>query len=136
MCSFNGCFQWMVFNSIKEIQTLRKEMNRLLNEGMSNICLKVAIEKRWRTQNFNTLEYSVFNSSILSSSPGQFLGSSNSRINFQTSCCKLKITGLGAKLCVMFLYFYFARSPWLLLNKNIKFDKNETESKMEHPTQF
>ena len=36
----------MVFNSIKEIQTLRKEINRLLNEGISNIYLKVAIEKR------------------------------------------------------------------------------------------
>ena len=36
----------MVFNSIKEIQTLRKEINRLLNERTSNIYLKVAIEKR------------------------------------------------------------------------------------------
>ena len=45
LCSFNGCFQWMFFNSIKEMNRLRKEMNRLLSKGMSNIYLKVTIEK-------------------------------------------------------------------------------------------
>ena len=45
LCSFNGCFQWMFFNSIKEINRLRKEINRLLSKGMSNIYLKVAIGK-------------------------------------------------------------------------------------------
>ena len=34
-----------VFNSIKEINRLRKEVNRLLSKGMSNIYLKVIIEK-------------------------------------------------------------------------------------------
>ena len=34
---------------------------------MSNIYLKVTIEKKWSTQNFNSL-------SLKSSSPGQFLG--------------------------------------------------------------
>ena len=33
------------FNSIKEINRLRKEMNRLLRKGMSNIYLKITIEK-------------------------------------------------------------------------------------------
>ena len=33
-----------VFNSIKEINMLRKELNRLLSKGMSNIYLKVTIE--------------------------------------------------------------------------------------------
>ena len=33
-----------VFNSIKEINRLRKEINRLLSKGMSNIYLKVTIE--------------------------------------------------------------------------------------------
>ena len=28
-------------------------------------------------------------------------------LNFQTSCCNLKIKGLGAKLCVAFLPIYF-----------------------------
>ena len=47
---FNGCY-W-----IKEVNSLRKEINRLLSKGMSNICLKVTItEKKWRTQNFDFL---------------------------------------------------------------------------------
>ena len=37
-------FQWMFFISIKEINRLRKEINRLLSKGMSNIYLKVTIE--------------------------------------------------------------------------------------------
>ena len=64
----------MFFNSIKEInrlrkeahrllskgivliqlkKKLRKEINRLLSKGMSNISLKATIEKNWRSQNFN-----------------------------------------------------------------------------------
>ena len=44
----------------------------------------------------------------------------------------------------MWLFYYFkielsygvlkSKSPCILLNKNTKFDKNETESKMENPT--
>ena len=40
----------------------------------------------------------------------------------------------------LFCYFNFERnydvlkSPCILLNKNINFDKNETETKMENPT--
>ena len=52
----------MIFSSAKE-------RNRLLSKGMLNIHLKVIIEKKWRTQNFDFL-------SLKSSSPGQFLGSS------------------------------------------------------------
>ena len=37
----------MFFNSVKEINRLRK---KILSKGMSNIYLKVAIEKNWRTQ--------------------------------------------------------------------------------------
>ena len=48
----------MFFSSIKGI-------NRLISKGMSNIYVKVTIEKNWRSQNFD-------------SSPGQFLGRSNS----------------------------------------------------------
>ena len=32
-------------NSIKEMNRLRKEINRLLSKGMSNIYLKITIEK-------------------------------------------------------------------------------------------
>ena len=54
----------MFFNSIKEI-------NRLISEGMSNIYLKVTVEKKWPSQNFDL-------QSLKNSSPGQFLRSSNS----------------------------------------------------------
>ena len=38
-------FQWMFFNSIKEINRLRKEINRrLFSKGMSNNYLKVTVE--------------------------------------------------------------------------------------------
>ena len=57
---------------MKEINGLRKEINRLLSKRMSNIYLKVTIEKNWRSQNFDFL-------SLKNLSPGQFLGSSNSR---------------------------------------------------------
>ena len=63
-------------------------------------------------------------------------------MHFQISCHNLKIRGLGAKLCVAFLFLSFVRnyhgykskSLCFLLSKNIKFNKNETESKIENPT--
>ena len=48
------------------------EMNRLISTRMSNICLKVTNDEKWRTQNFYFLN-------LKSSSPDQFLGSSNPR---------------------------------------------------------
>ena len=59
----------MFFNPIKEINRLRKEINRLLSKGMSNIHLKVIVEM------FSKLRFSGFKN-LLS---GQFLRSSNSR---------------------------------------------------------
>ena len=40
----------MFFSSINEINSLLKEINRLLSKGMSSIYFKVTIEKNWRTQ--------------------------------------------------------------------------------------
>ena len=40
-----------VFNLIKEINRLKKEINRLSDNVMSNIYLKVTIEKNRRSQN-------------------------------------------------------------------------------------
>ena len=42
----------MLFNSIKEINRLRKEINRLLSKGMSNIYLKVNIHTSVQTSVF------------------------------------------------------------------------------------
>ena len=54
----------MFFRSVKGI-------NRLVSKGMSNIYLKVTIEKNWCSQNFHF-------QSLKTLSPGQFSGSSNS----------------------------------------------------------
>ena len=57
----------MFFNSVKEINSLRREINRLLSKGMWNIYLKFTIEKNWRSQNFNF-------PSLKNLSPGQVFG--------------------------------------------------------------
>ena len=57
------CFQWTFFSSIKEVNRLLKETNRLLSKELSNIYLRVTIEKKWRTQNFDAL-------GLKNSSPG------------------------------------------------------------------
>ena len=46
-------------------------MNRFISKGMSNVYLKVTIDKDWRSQNFDIL-------SSKNLSPGQFLETSNS----------------------------------------------------------
>ena len=61
-----------VFSSVKELNTLLKEKNRLLIKRMLDFYLKVTIDKNWYTQNFEFL-------SKKSSSPGQFLRSTNWR---------------------------------------------------------
>ena len=65
--------------------------------------------------------------------------------NFKTSCCCLRIKGLGVKLCVAFLLFSIWKEAWrfkakksltcFLLNKNVNFNKNEIKSKLENLTQ-
>ena len=77
-----------------------KEMNRLLSKEMSNIYLKVTIEKNWRSLNLDFL-------SLKNLSPGQFreLQILHILLNFKTSCRSLKIKGLVAKLCVRVCFF-------------------------------
>ena len=45
-------FEWMFFNSIKETNRLRKEINRLLSKGMPNIYLEVIIQAFSKTSIF------------------------------------------------------------------------------------
>ena len=59
----------MFFNLVKEINRLRQEIERLLRKGMSNIFLKIAIER------FSKLRFSGFEEFVTRS----VLGSSNSR---------------------------------------------------------
>ena len=89
----------MFLNSIKEINRPRKEINRLLSKGM----LKVTIDKKWCTQNFDFKSFKKFVSrSVLGE-----LQLMQISLNFQTFCCSLKIRDFGAKLCVPFLLFLF-----------------------------
>ena len=104
----------MSFNSIKEIyrllskgmlliqslkkKRLRKEINRLLSKGMSNIYLKITIET------FSKFRFYGFKIFVTRSVFGE-LQSTQISWNFKTSCCNLKISSLGAKLCVAFLLF-------------------------------
>ena len=37
---------WMFLSSVKEINRLLKQINRLLSKGISNIYLKVTMEKK------------------------------------------------------------------------------------------
>ena len=111
--------------SIKEINWLRKEINNLLSKGMSNIYLKVNIEKNWRTQNFGFKR-------LKSSSPGQLWGSFN--LHRYHWIFKLLVSTQKSEFweqsCLwLFSHFYFERnydvlkskSPYFLLNKNVKF---------------
>ena len=127
----------MFFNSVKEINRLRKEINRLLSKEVSNIYSKVTIEeKNWRSQNFHF-------QGLKNLQPCQFWGAPSHKyiIAFENFLLQLKIRRVEPKLCVwLFYYFYFYRnydalksmSPCILLNKDISFKKSETESKLEN----
>ena len=77
----------MFFNSVKEINRLRKEINMLLSKGMSNIYFKVTIETLSR------LRFSGFEKFVTRSVFGE-LELTHISLNFKTSCCNLKIRGL------------------------------------------
>ena len=92
-----------------------------------------------RSQNFSFLSLKKF----ISRSVFGELQLTQISINVKTSCSNLKIRGLEAKCVWLFYYFNFERnydvlkskSRCILLNKNINFNKNETESKMENLTE-
>ena len=106
--------------------SFRKEINRLLNKGMSNICY-------WEKLMF---------SKIVSQS---ILRSSNSR-RYHWILKFLVATWISEfwEQSHVWLFYYFnfernydilkSKSPCILLNKKINFNKNEAESKMENPT--
>ena len=101
----------MLFHLIKELNRLRKEISRLLSKEMSNIYLKITIEeKNWRSQKFDFLGWKICHHVNF-----RELQLKQVSLNFKTSCCNLKITGLGAKLCLVFLFFFiylFCFSFW------------------------
>ena len=107
----------LFFNTNEEINRLRKEISRLLSKGISNIYLKVTIEKKWPTQNFyfkSFLKKFVSLSSVSSTHADiiEFSTVLNFQfvLNFQLNCSNLKIKGLEVKLCLALLLFYFERN--------------------------
>ena len=92
-------------------------------------------------ETFSKLQFSGFKNIVTKSVFGE-LQFTQIPLNFKTSCCNLKIE-LWEQNCVwLFYYFKFKRnydvlkskSSCILLNKNINFNNNETESKTEKPT--
>ena len=122
----------MFFSSVKE-------RNRLSSNGMSNIYLKVTIEKKWRTQIFNFV-------SLKGSSPALFLGEAPTHADIiEILNFLLQLTSqwsVSKSIWWLFYYFYFERNydvlksrrPCFLLNKNVNFSKNELQSKMGNAT--
>ena len=105
---------------------------------MWNIYLKVFIEINWRFQNFDFL-------SLKHLSPVQFLGNYSScryHWNLKHLLATKKSDIWEQNSMWLFCYFNFERnydglnskSPCFLVSKNINFNKNETESKIENPT--
>ena len=80
----------MFFSSVKEI-------NRLINKRMSNIYSKVTIEKNWCSQNFIKKFYKF--KKLVSKSVFRVLQLKQVSLNFETSCCNVKVRGMGAKVC-------------------------------------
>ena len=70
----------------------------LLSKRMSNIYLQVTIDT------FSKLLLSKFEKFVNRSVFGE-LQLTQISLNFKTSCCNLKIRGLGAKLCLAVLLF-------------------------------
>ena len=65
-------------------------------------------------------------------------------LNFQNSWCNLKIWKVCEQNCMWFFYYFYfdrcydvlkSKTPCFSLNKNINFNNNKTESKMEHTTE-
>ena len=117
----------MFFNSVKEINRSRKQINRLWSKEISNIYSKVTIEEK-------KLAFSKLWKICHHVSFGK-LQLTKISLNLNTSRCNLKIRGLEAKLCVAFVNYddLKSRSSCILSNKNINFNKNGTELKMEIP---
>ena len=106
-------------------------MNRLLSTKYLLKCYY------WKKLTFSKLLFCKFKKLVTRSVFGE-LQLTQLSLNFQTFSCNLKIRSLRAKICVAFLLFWFLMEFWrfhfFLLNKNINFNKNETESKIENPT--
>ena len=81
----------MFFTSINEINSLRKEINRLLSKEINRLLCKEI--NRLLSKRLNRFRKKKIDCQV------------KGNVKYLKSCCNLKIRGLGAKLCVTFLTF-------------------------------
>ena len=77
--------------------SLGKEINRSISKGMSNIYLKITIEKNWRSQNFDFL-------GLKNLAPSSFWGAPTHAQTIEFENVLLQLENLRTKLCVASLY--------------------------------
>ena len=116
----------MLFISVKVINRLWKELNRLSSKGMSNIYLKATIEKKWHTQIFDFLSLNLSSFKLSS-----FLLHLKNQVSDSKSVCSVSIIDFERNYDVL-----KSKSPSFLFNKNININENKTGLKMKHPTQI
>ena len=104
---------------------------------MPNIYLLYLVTIK-KTDILKTLFFSKFKKFIFRSVFGEHQLTQIS-LNFEASCFNLKIRGLGAKLILTFVLFWFWKELWHFKDKESmlfvehKCNKNKTELKMENP---
>ena len=115
---------WKLYFCLLYIRWVIYKNNPFQIKGISNIYLKVTIEKNWSFQNFGFL-------SLKNLSPGQFLGISFSR-EFWNFLLQLKNQRSGTNALLFYFAFAFlnfernydvlkSKRPCILLNKSINF---------------
>ena len=125
----------MFFSSIKEI-------NRLLSKGISNMYLKVTLERKSCTQKFNFLKFTkflIFSKFVCSSVFGE-LQFRQISLNFQLEW-NLQLSEVREENCVwLFYYFYFERNYDVSKSKSTKkstnFNKNKAIENGKSHTNF
>ena len=123
----------MFFTSIKEINSLRKEVNSLICKGINRLRKEI---NRLFGEGINRLRNEI--NGLLS----KRMSNIYNFIEFYNFLLQFKDQSSASKPGVAFLYFNSERnydalkskSTCILLNKNINFNKNEIESKMKNPT--
>ena len=105
-CIYQTLLKDLADNQINQINILIKLILR-------SFCLVIALScnNYWEKLTFSRLRFSKFKKLVSRSVSGE-LQIAQISFKFKTSCCNLKIRGLGAEMCVAFLLFYFWKELW------------------------